>query len=69
MESVKGFLGRYLRRKLVEVEVRIGIRNNDLNKIIDWVFKVWFYFNKFLETYSFFDVIIGKIVFNIVEEI
>lgn len=69
MESVKGFLGRYLRRKLVEVEVRIGIRNNDLNKIIDWVFKVWFYFNKFLEIYSFFDVIIGKIVFNLVEEI
>lgn len=59
MEPVKGFLGRYLRRKLVEAEVRTGIRNNDLNRIIDWVPKVWLHLNKFLETHSSSDVTIG----------
>lgn len=60
MEPVKGFLGRFLRRKLVEAEVRTGIRNNDLNKIIDWIPKVWLHINKFLETHSSSDVTIGK---------
>ncbi|KAK3096611.1 hypothetical protein FSP39_001694 [Pinctada imbricata] len=63
MEPVKGFLGRYLRRKLVEAEVRTGIRNNDLNKIIDWVPKVWLHLNKFLETHSSSDVTIGPRLF------
>ena len=59
MEPVKGFLGRYLRRKLVEAEVRTGIRNNDLNRTIDWIPKVWAHVNKFLETHSSSDVTIG----------
>ncbi|XP_067676594.1 neuron navigator 2-like isoform X13 [Haliotis asinina] len=63
MEPVKGFLGRYLRRKLVEAEVRTGMRNNDLNKIIDWVPKVWAHINKFLETHSSSDVTIGPRLF------
>ncbi|XP_021350248.1 neuron navigator 2-like isoform X3 [Mizuhopecten yessoensis] len=63
MEPVKGFLGRYLRRKLVEAEVRTGIRNNDLNKIIDWIPKVWLHLNKFLETHSSSDVTIGPRLF------
>jgi neuron navigator 2 len=61
MEPVKGFLGRFLRRKLVEAEVRTGIRNNDLNKIIDWIPKVWLHINKFLETHSSSDVTIGMV--------
>lgn len=60
MEPVKGFLGRYLRRKLVEAEVRTGMRNNDLNRIIDWIPKVWAHINKFLETHSSSDITIGK---------
>ncbi|XP_071136244.1 neuron navigator 2-like isoform X30 [Mytilus edulis] len=63
MEPVKGFLGRFLRRKLVEAEVRTGIRNNDLNKIIDWIPKVWLHINKFLETHSSSDVTIGPRLF------
>ncbi|XP_069128702.1 neuron navigator 3-like isoform X3 [Argopecten irradians] len=63
MEPVKGFLGRYLRRKLVEAEVRTSIRNNDLNKIIDWIPKVWLHLNKFLETHSSSDVTIGPRLF------
>ena len=59
MEPVKGFLGRFLRRRLVEAEVMTSLRNNDLNKIIDWVPKVWLHLNKFLETHSSSDVTIG----------
>ncbi|PVD29165.1 hypothetical protein C0Q70_11762 [Pomacea canaliculata] len=63
MEPVKGFLGRYLRRKLVEAEVRTGMRNNDLNRIIDWIPKVWAHINKFLETHSSSDITIGPRLF------
>ena len=65
MEPVKGFLGRYLRRKLVEAEVRTGIRNNDLNRTIDWIPKVWAHVNKFLETHSSSDVTIGWFVCSV----
>ena len=60
MEPVKGFLGRFLRRRLLETEVQEGIRNNDLNRIFDWIPKVWQHLNKFLETHSSSDVTIGK---------
>ncbi|XP_076466294.1 neuron navigator 2-like isoform X3 [Babylonia areolata] len=63
MEPVKGFLGRFLRRKLVEAEVRTGTRNNDLNRTIDWIPKVWTHVNKFLETHSSSDVTIGPRLF------
>ena len=59
MEPVKGFLGRYLRRKLVTEETRTGRRSNDLTKIVDWIPKVWQHLNKFLETHSSSDVTIG----------
>ncbi|XP_013405950.1 neuron navigator 2 isoform X3 [Lingula anatina] len=62
MEPVKGFLGRYLKRKLIEAEVT-GIRNNDLVKIIEWMPKVWAHLNKFLETHSSSDVTIGPRLF------
>lgn len=63
MEPVKGFLGRHLRRKLVEVEVKTNVRNNDLIRIIDWMPKVWQQLNKFLETHSSSDVTIGPRLF------
>ncbi|XP_022111990.1 neuron navigator 2-like isoform X3 [Acanthaster planci] len=63
MEPVKGFLGRFLRRKLVEKEIRENVRNNDLNKIIDWIPKVWQHLNKFLESHSSSDVTIGPRLF------
>lgn len=61
MEPVKGFLGRYLRKKLVEHEAKVGSRNADLNKVIDWMPRVWQHLNKFLETHSSSDVTIGKL--------
>ena len=60
MEPVKGFLGRYLSRKLVEAEVSNNSKNSDLIKIAEWMPKVWQHLNKFLETHSSSDVTIGK---------
>ncbi|XP_069845198.1 neuron navigator 3 isoform X2 [Dipodomys merriami] len=62
-EPVKGFLERYLRRKLVEMEIEKNIRNNDLVKIIDWIPKTWHHLNSFLETHSSSDVTIGPRLF------
>ncbi|XP_076410000.1 neuron navigator 3 isoform X8 [Peromyscus maniculatus bairdii] len=62
-EPVKGFLGRYLRRKLIEMEIERNIRNNDLVKIIDWIPKTWHHLNSFLETHSSSDVTIGPRLF------
>ena len=60
MEPVKGFLGRYLRRKLIEAEVKAGYRNHDIYKVVEWMPRVWQQLNKFLETHSSSDVTIGQ---------
>ncbi|NWW33798.1 NAV2 protein, partial [Panurus biarmicus] len=62
-EPVKGFLGRFLRRKLIETEISGRMRNAELVKIIDWVPKVWQHLNKFLEAHSSSDVTIGPRLF------
>lgn len=58
-EPVKGFLGRFLRRKLIETEIDRNTRSNDLMKIIDWMPKTWQHLNGFLEAHSSSDVTIG----------
>ncbi|XP_074661110.1 uncharacterized protein LOC141913823 isoform X4 [Tubulanus polymorphus] len=63
MEPVKGFLGRFLRRKLIETEIRTAVRRVDLTKVADWIPKVWQHLNKFLETHSSSDVTIGPRLF------
>ncbi|XP_078021338.1 neuron navigator 3 isoform X21 [Epinephelus lanceolatus] len=62
-EPVKGFLGRFLRRKLIETEIDKNMRSNDLIKIIDWVPKTWQHLNTFLEAHSSSDVTIGPRLF------
>ncbi|XP_034018863.1 neuron navigator 3 isoform X5 [Thalassophryne amazonica] len=62
-EPVKGFLGRFLRRKLIETEIDKNMRSNDLIKIIDWIPKTWQHLNGFLETHSSSDVTIGPRLF------
>ncbi|XP_058841627.1 neuron navigator 3 isoform X6 [Acipenser ruthenus] len=62
-EPVKGFLGRYLRRKLIETEIDKNMRNSDLIKIIDWIPKTWQHLNTFLEAHSSSDVTIGPRLF------
>uniref|UniRef100_A0A7N8YK61 Neuron navigator 3 n=1 Tax=Mastacembelus armatus TaxID=205130 RepID=A0A7N8YK61_9TELE len=63
MEPVKGFLGRYLRRKLIETEIGSRTRNVELVKIVDWIPRVWHHLNRFLETHSSSDVTIGPRLF------
>lgn len=60
IEPVRSFLGRYLRRLLVANEVTSGGVNADLNKVVEWLPKVWQHVNKFLETHSSCDITIGK---------
>ncbi|KAG7329608.1 hypothetical protein KOW79_007782 [Hemibagrus wyckioides] len=62
-EPVKGFLGRFLRRKLLETEISSRTRNADLVKIIEWIPCVWEHLNHFLETHSSSDVTIGPRLF------
>ncbi|XP_035989597.1 neuron navigator 3 isoform X11 [Fundulus heteroclitus] len=62
-EPVKGFLGRFLRRKLIETEIDMNMRSNDLIKIIDWIPKTWQHLNGFLEAHSSSDVTIGPRLF------
>lgn len=61
MEPVKGFLGRYLRQKLLEHELREcgGTRNAEMAAVVEWLPRVWLHLNKFLETHSSSDVTIG----------
>ncbi|XP_011299499.1 protein sickie [Fopius arisanus] len=61
MEPVKGFLGRFLRRKLLEHELREcgGMRNAEMAAVVEWMPRVWLHLNKFLETHSSSDVTIG----------
>ncbi|XP_040570046.1 uncharacterized protein sick [Lepeophtheirus salmonis] len=52
MEPVRGFLGRYLRRKLLVVETATRIFDAEMSSIVDWIAKVYSHLNKFLETHS-----------------
>ncbi|XP_052317906.1 neuron navigator 2-like isoform X3 [Oncorhynchus keta] len=63
LEPVKGFLGRYLRRKLIETEIGSRKRTLELVKIIDWIPRVWHHLNRFLEAHSSSDVTIGPRLF------
>uniref|UniRef100_A0A671MDP8 Neuron navigator 2-like n=1 Tax=Sinocyclocheilus anshuiensis TaxID=1608454 RepID=A0A671MDP8_9TELE len=63
MEPLKGFLGRYLRRRLLETEISSRVRNGELVKIIEWIPCVWHHLNRFLETHSSSDVTIGPRLF------
>ncbi|XP_076879249.1 neuron navigator 2 isoform X3 [Brachyhypopomus gauderio] len=62
-EPVKGFLSRFLRRKLIETEISSRNRNPELVKIIEWIPRVWHHLNRFLEAHSSSDVTIGPRLF------
>ncbi|XP_029844364.3 neuron navigator 2 isoform X3 [Ixodes scapularis] len=63
MEPVKGFLGRFLRRRLAEEEIASGLHQPELAKVIDWMPRAWHHLNRFLETHSSSDVTIGPRLF------
>ncbi|KAH9639909.1 hypothetical protein HF086_002823 [Spodoptera exigua] len=52
MEPVKGFLARYLRRKLFTLELRLGRREPALAAVLEWLPGVWSTLNAFLEAHS-----------------
>ncbi|CRK90965.1 CLUMA_CG004653, isoform A [Clunio marinus] len=63
MEPVKGFLGRYLRRRLYDIELLNGSTQVQMEKIFRWLPTVFHHINSFLETHSSSDVTIGPQLF------
>ncbi|XP_073522714.1 neuron navigator 1 isoform X2 [Phyllobates terribilis] len=63
VEPANGFLGRYLRRKLLESEGGIGTGHGELLKILDWVPRLWYHLHTFLEKHSTSDFLIGPCFF------
>lgn len=63
MEPVKGFLGRFLRRRLYSLELSTHTSQPQLGAILAWLPTVWKHINRFLETHSSSDVTIGPRLF------
>lgn len=63
MEPVKGFLARYLRRRLYSLELTTHVTQTQLAAIFAWLPTVWQHINRFLETHSSSDVTIGPRLF------
>ncbi|KAM9319252.1 neuron navigator 1 [Gastrophryne carolinensis] len=63
VEPANGFLGRYLRRKLLESEGSIGTGHGELLRVLDWVPRLWYHLHTFLEKYSTPDFLIGPCFF------
>ena len=60
VEPVRGFLARFLQRRLVAEEVASGmLRSAELARVVDWLPRVWQYVGKFLETHCSADISIG----------
>lgn len=63
MEPVKGFLARFLRRRLYTLELTTATTQQHLASIFTWLPTVWQHINRFLETHSSSDVTIGPRLF------
>lgn len=63
MEPVKGFLARFLRRRLYTLELTTHTSQPHLSSIFTWLPNVWQHINRFLETHSSSDVTIGPRLF------
>jgi len=63
MEPVKGFLGRYLRRRLFHHDLLTGSQQTQMEKVFKWLPGVWLHVNTFLENHSSSDVTIGPQLF------
>uniref|UniRef100_T1JTB6 AAA+ ATPase domain-containing protein n=3 Tax=Tetranychus urticae TaxID=32264 RepID=T1JTB6_TETUR len=67
MEPVRGFLSRYLKRKLVTSEIDAGSIDltipTNMITIVDWIPKVWNHINHFLEVHHSSDVTLGPSLF------
>ncbi|XP_034134732.1 protein sickie isoform X6 [Drosophila guanche] len=63
MEPVKGFLGRFLRRRLFQLELQTQHPQPELASVLAWLPSVWQHINRFLEVHSSSDVTIGPRLF------
>lgn len=63
MEPVKGFLARFLRRRLYTLELATHTSQPQLASVFAWLPTVWQHINRFLETHSSSDVTIGPRLF------
>ncbi|KAM5180863.1 neuron navigator 1 [Mantella aurantiaca] len=63
VEPANGFLGRYLRRKLLESDGSIGTGHGELLRVLDWVPRLWYHLHTFLEKHSTPDFLIGPCFF------
>ncbi|XP_059490670.1 protein sickie isoform X2 [Neocloeon triangulifer] len=63
LEPVKGLLARFLKRRLLDVQIKSGNQSSELCNIFDWIPRVWQHLNKFLEMHSSSDVTIGPRLF------
>ncbi|XP_031617413.1 protein sickie isoform X7 [Contarinia nasturtii] len=63
MEPVKGFLARFLRRRLFALELATNTSQPHLAAIFTWIPTIWQHINRFLETHSSSDVTIGPRLF------
>lgn len=63
MEPVKGFLARFLRRRLYSLELSTHNVQPQLAAVLAWLPTVWQHINRFLETHSSSDVTIGPRLF------
>ncbi|XP_065352574.1 neuron navigator 3 isoform X11 [Cloeon dipterum] len=63
LEPVKGLLARFLKRRLLDLQIKSGVQNSELCNIFDWIPRVWHNLNKFLEMHSSSDVTIGPRLF------
>lgn len=63
MEPVKGFLARFLRRRLYTLELSTHTSHIQLASVFTWLPTVWQHINSFLETHSSSDVTIGPRLF------
>lgn len=59
MEPVQGLIQRFLRRRLIQSELKNKACDRELEQIIDWIPRCWAHINKFLETHNSTVVTIG----------
>jgi len=58
-EPVRGFLSRYLRRRLISAELETGLRDSQLERVVSWLPTVLERVNKFLENQCSSELTIG----------
>jgi len=64
-EPVRGFLSRFLRRRLIGVELDTGRRDVQLETVVNWLPTVLERVNKFLEHQCSSDVTIGTGLYRV----